>query len=201
MFFTSNTFCTNSLSFIKPLRCTLRFFSLGQSFPTSSSWVPRYQLWHNLSSQLLLPKCSLDFPLCSQVQVIFFWQGFRCNCAYIMSTCHQKERILWYKKLKGAYCNHKNSDKQKRLCPQLFKTQTVFTMHELPLLGTDFFTEATWSSEIARRLRTSANAAFSTVISSSCCWTRDSRAERRSCTSEVLAAEILSSKKRKCWLF
>lgn len=63
----------------------------------------------------------------------------------------------------------------------------------LPLLGADFLTEATWSSEIARRLSTSANAAFRTVISSSCCCTLSSKAESRSWTSDVLAAEMLSS--------
>lgn len=39
----------------------------------------------------------------------------------------------------------------------------------LPLFGTDFLTDATLSSEMARRLNTSARAAFRTVISSSCC--------------------------------
>ncbi len=63
----------------------------------------------------------------------------------------------------------------------------------LPLLLCCFLAAAAESSDWARRLSTSARAAFITVSSSSCCCTRSSRDDRRSCTSDVLAAEILSS--------
>ncbi len=67
----------------------------------------------------------------------------------------------------------------------------------LPLLLCCFLAAAAESSDWARRLSTSASAAFITISSSSCCCTRSSRDDRRSCTSNVLAAEILSSARKR----